>query len=261
MTHTKALNYLIDMDGTLYHGASPIPYAKEFIEYLNRNNRKYLLLTNCPGNSVQALVEKLKSMGIYVNEQNILTSGQAAASFLSLMKPDMSIYLVGSDALKDELLRAGLRIDNENPDCVLVGYDRQFDYEKMFQAVHHILSGSKFICTNGDYTIPEGNKLVPHTGAIAASIEAAAGIKPLIIGKPEKYIIDFALKKLECTKDECCIIGDRLDTDIASGVKHEIPSYLVLTGVTDKALLAKSEVQPTRVFNNLNEIMIYEHGA
>jgi 4-nitrophenyl phosphatase len=258
METSKDLNYIIDLDGTLYHGASPIPYAKEFIQYLNKNHRKYLLLTNCPGNGAAGVVKRLEAMGIEVKEDSVLTSGQATATFLSKMKPNMSIYLIGSDALREDFLRAGLRIEDVNPDFVVVGYDREFNYEKMCLATKHILKGSKYVSTNGDNIIPEGDTFVPHTGAISACIETATNVKPIIIGKPEQYILDSALEKLGCKKSECCIIGDRLDTDIATGVRHGISSYLVLTGVTDRKLLEQSQLKPTKVFNNLYEIMLFE---
>jgi HAD superfamily hydrolase (TIGR01457 family) len=252
------LNYLIDMDGTLYHGREPIQFAKEFIQYLNENNRSYLLATNCPWHSPAELVKKLLSMDIQVGEENILTSGQAAASYLARVYPGARAYVVGTPALKKELLSLGIQIVQDQPDCVVVGHDPDFTYEKMKKAARFIIGGAAFVVTNGDSTIPAEDGIVPHTGAIAASIETASGIKPLIIGKPEGEFLNEAFHRLNCTKESCCIIGDRLDTDILTGVRHGILSYLVMTGVTDEKELEQSPIRPSRVFGNLKDIIDFE---
>jgi 4-nitrophenyl phosphatase len=261
MKEVKKLVYIIDMDGTLYHGTSPIEHAKEFIKYLQENNRKFILATNCPGNSPAGLVAKLSSMGIEVNEGNILTSGQVTASYISDNKIASRLYLIGSQALEEEMIKKGLQVVQEEPDCVVVGFDRYFTYEKMKKAVGFILNGAKFIATNSDYTIPEGGLIVPHTGALAAGIEIATSVKPLTLGKPEKYIINEVEHKLNCCKEECCIIGDRLDTDIATGIRFGINSYLVMTGVTSYDLLKESEIQPTRFFKDLKELMEFDRDG
>lgn len=251
--------YLIDMDGTLYHGSTPIDHAKEFIQYLQNSNRKFAMITNCPGSSAIDLVKKLIRMGIEVDEGNILTSGQATASYISDNKIAARVYLIGNKALEAEMLKKNIQIVNADPDYVVVGYDKHFNYEKMKKAVNYILGNAKFIVTNNDYTIPDGNTFIPHTGAIAICIEKATGINPLIIGKPEKYMLEAVQMNLGCNKDEqCIIIGDRLDTDIAMGIRHGIPSYLVMTGVTSIDLLKKSSLQPERVFNNLLELMSFD---
>ena len=128
----------------------------------------------------------------------------------------------------------------------------------MTKAVQLISNGAKFICTNGDLTIPHGESFVPHTGAITSSIEAATGVKPTIIGKPEGTMLNIALEILNCEREDCCIIGDRLDTDIIMGVNFCMPSYLVLTGVTDRKLLSKSIIKPTMIFENLCDVLNYD---
>jgi 4-nitrophenyl phosphatase len=258
MKEVKKLIYIIDMDGTLYHGNSPIEHAKEFIQYLQQNNRKFILATNCPGNSPAGLVAKLSSMGIEVNESNILTSGQVTAAYIAENKIASKVYLIGSQALEEELIKKGIQVVQNEPDCVVVGFDRDFTYEKMKKAVGFILGGASFIATNCDYTIPEGELIVPHTGALSAGIEIATGVKPLILGKPEKYILEEVQHRLICCKEECCIIGDRLDTDIATGIRFGVNSYLVMTGVTGYDLLKESEIQPTRVFKDLKELMVFD---
>lgn len=253
-------HYLLDMDGTIYRGSQPIPHAREFIRYLTEKKRRFLLLTNCPGNSPEYLVEKLERMGIHLSKQHILTSGQATASYISRTHPAARVYLIGSEALEMELSQKGLHIVDKDPDLVVVGYDRNFTYKKMEEACHWILEGCAFICTNMDSAIPEGDRLVPHTGAIVSSIQTVTGVEPLVVGKPSPMILDEALQRLQCTKEECCIIGDRLDTDILTGIRYGIPSYLVLTGVTDLQGLQDSPILPTRIFRDLGELMEEEKG-
>lgn len=236
----------------------PIKFAREFINSLNMSKRKFLLVTNCPSNTPKSLVQKLGRMDIEIKEENVLTSGQVTASYLQKDPNINKVFLLGGDALKDELEQRGLQIVDDNADCVVVGYDRMFTYEKMEKAVRMILDGAKFIATNSDPVIPCGSTLVPHTGALYVGIEAATGIKPLVMGKPEHYMLDEAVSILGCQRDDCCVIGDRLDTDIAFADRHGISSYLVLTGVTGINDLKYSAYKPTYVFNNLNEVIIHD---
>ncbi|HHV60645.1 MAG TPA: HAD-IIA family hydrolase [Clostridiaceae bacterium] len=256
MTEFKDLAYLIDMDGTIYRGSVPIPHAREFIRYLQQNRRKFLLVTNCPGNSTNALVEKVRNMGIHIGCNDIISSGDATAEFLCT-SPYKRIYLIGSDALKDKLVKKGINVVTEDADCVVVGYDLSFNYKKMKEAAQFILNGAGFVCTNYDLTIPDGDRVVPHTGSIAASIEAATGVKPVYMGKPEYYLLEAVIKRLNCSRDKCCTVGDRLDTDIYFGIRQNIKSFLVLTGVTTREMLRHSKIQPTRAFENLLDILSY----
>jgi 4-nitrophenyl phosphatase len=251
------VNYIIDLDGTVYRGDALIPHAKDFIEYLNLRDRKYLLLTNCPSNTQRSLVEKLGKMGLNVSEANILTSGQVTASYL-VRNNIRTVYLVGGTALEAELRKRGIEVVEDGFDCVVVGYDEDFTYDKMKKASQAIRNGARFICTNGDNVIPYRDTFVPHTGAIAGSIQLASGVMPVIIGKPEWYILDEALRILNCSKEECCIIGDNLETDILFGNKHGVSSYLVLTGVTKKTDLEVSIVKPVRVFEDLCQLMEFD---
>lgn len=257
MNAFKDLVYLVDMDGTIYRGSDPILHAKEFISYLQQKGRKFLLVTNCPGNSTDVLIEKVRNMGIYIGQNNIISSGDVTAEFLC-SSTYKRIYLIGSDALKEKLTGKGINVVTEDADCVVVGYDQAFDYKKMKEATQFILDGAEFICTNCDFTIPEGDKVVPHTGSIAAAIEAATGIKPVYMGKPEHYLLDAVVQRFGCDRSKCCIIGDRLDTDIYFGVKQNIISFLVLTGVTNPEMLKYSTIQPTKVFEDLSEVQLYD---
>jgi 4-nitrophenyl phosphatase len=246
--------YIIDMDGTLYRGNSVVPHAVEFIDKLKTNKCKFLLLTNCPRLSTVSLSKKLKGMGIDIHSKNILTSGQAAVFYMKEngMK---SAYTVGSTALKKLVTASGIKITEDNPDCVLVGYDNKINYNHISKASRLILSGSRFISTNSDNNIPYSDTFIPHTGAICAAIETATGIKAQYVGKPEKYMLEIAMTLMDCKNEDVCIIGDRLDTDILFGRNHGISTYLVMTGFTNESILKNSDIQPTAVFSNLQELM------
>lgn len=251
-------NYLIDLDGTLYKGQTKVDYADIFVNYLNKNNRKYLFVTNCPLNSPKIIAEKLKKMGIDADCDSVLTSGMVCSDYLLKKQYGKSIYVIGSPALKCELNKAGFELVENNPDVVVVGYDKDFTYEKMEKASISIRAGAVFVGTNIDNTIPYGNTFVPHTGSILASIIAATDKVPICIGKPSEFMLYSAIKKLDCQKNDCVVIGDRLDTDILFAVNNGIPGFLVLTGTTDLKMLAQSEIKPEKVFNNLNDIIEFE---
>jgi 4-nitrophenyl phosphatase len=252
-------NYLIDLDGTIYRGKEPIQYAEEFIDYLNYNHRKFIMITNCPENSTKKIKIKLQEMGVRVKTENILTAGQATAAYLAKVKAEARVFVVGSEALKEELVLCGMQLVTEWPEFVVLGFDREFSYEKMERASHWILKGAKYICTNSDMTIPQNDDLIPHTGAMALAIQAISGVAPVYIGKPERYMLDEALWRLRCSKDQCCIIGDRIDTDVLMGTRNGVLSYLVLTGVTDMNKVKNSEICPTRVFENLRELKNFDY--
>ena len=137
---------------------------------------------------------------------------------------------------------------------------RYLTVDKMKKAVQMISAGAVLIATNGDTTIPHGNTIVPHTGAIVAGIEAAAGKTAKVMGKPDMYMLDNALKRLGSSKEACCILGDNLETDIMMGYENDIMTYLVLTGVTDQEQLNDSKVKPTHVFKHLHELMCFEQN-
>jgi 4-nitrophenyl phosphatase len=257
MHTTSKLSYLIDLDGTVFSGNCPIDYAAEFFDYLNSGQRDYLVLTNTPDRSAEDLSDKMKQMGIRVEKDRIITAAQTAACFLKEQNLN-TVYVVGNEILKNELRSKGLKLVRKNPEAVLIGFDNKFNFEKMKVAVKLISQGAKFICTNPDYVCPMPFYSIPHTGSIAIGIQAATGIKPIIIGKPEKYMFDKALKILGCKKEDCCIIGDNIDTDILFARNNEIISYLVLTGVTNESILRNSIVKPTHVFKSLKDIIVSE---
>ncbi len=252
-------NCLIDLDGTIYRGERPIEHAAAFIEYLKRIGKKYLFVTNCPWNSPARIAKKLKTMGIDAGGGRVLSSGVVALEYIREHHPGRKVYAIGSQDYLEMLASGGIILSDDEPDIVLVGFDPDFTYAKMEAASAFILRGALFLGTNIDATIPHGDAIIPHTGAILASIATATGKTPTCFGKPSHFMLDAATKVMGCGKDECVVIGDRIDTDIACAVSNGIPGYLVLTGSSTRETLretvADSAIAPTLVVDNLGELI------
>ncbi len=255
-------NCLIDLDGTIYRGDAPIEHADAFIEYLGSIGKKYIFVTNCPRNSPGRIAEKLEGMGIDPRGGKVLTSGVAALRYLRERHPGKSVYAIGSPDFLDLLTRGGVRLSFTDPDIVLVGFDPDFTYAKMEAASAFILRGAVFLGTNTDATIPHGSATIPHTGAILASISAATGKTPECLGKPSRFMLEAALAEMGCEKEDCAVIGDRLDTDMQFAASNGIPGYLVLTGSSTRETvrdsLAKGGIAPTLIFEDLRELVEWD---
>lgn len=252
------MNYLIDLDGTVYRGEVVIEQSKTFFNYLNHDGHRYVLMTNCPGHTPASLQAKLAGMGLFVEQRVILTSGQVTARYISEKTAIHRIYLIGGDSLAEELASYGIYHSEDDVDAVVVGFDQKFTYNKMKKAAYKIRQGAAFIATNPDLQIPDGHDMVPHTGAIAASIEAASGIKPLYIGKPGQPMLEQALDILGSEKSNCAIIGDNLKTDIQMGNANGVRTYLVLTGVTSPDEADHSHIKASCTFSHLGQIIAYD---
>lgn len=250
----KLKGFLIDLDGSIYRGRVPLHYSREFIDFLRESNLKFIFLTN---NSTQRPIEyvkKLESMNIKAYESEILTSGIATAIYLSNLKKNGRAYIIGEEALKMALLEYGWLVDDEKVDAVVVGLDRNFNFEKLKKANFLIRNGAKFIATNPDKTFPSEDRIDPGAGSLVAAVSAATGKRPIVIGKPSLYIGKIALSKLGLTPEEVGVIGDRLDTDILFGHKLKAKTFLLLTGVTQKNDLKKSKINPDFVFEDLEKL-------
>ncbi|HHW31695.1 MAG TPA: HAD-IIA family hydrolase [Clostridiaceae bacterium] len=257
--------YLIDLDGTLYRGNEPIEHAAEFIDYLNKNNRKYLLTTNCPLNNPDGIVARLKAMGITTTADNVLTSSMACRDYLLKHHSGKRVFVIGSPSFLEILQTSGIHLTNhlserEYSEVVVIGYDQQMTYSQLKRACINILNGAEFITTNMDNVIPHGQTFIPHTGSITAAVQYAVNKEPVIIGKPFRHMFDSAVKMLGCNREDCVVIGDRLDTDILFAKNNNIPGYLVFTGVTTHSDLEKSSIKPDKCFNTLKDIIQMETG-
>lgn len=251
----KKKGFICDMDGVIYHGNKILPGVKDFIEWLQHENKRFLFLTNSSERSQRELQDKLARMGIYVEQEHFYTSALATASFLHSQKPKGSAFVIGEAGLLNALYDVGYRMNNVDPDYVVMGEARSYSYEKIEQAVNFVIKGAKLIGTNPDVNGPIENGIAPATAALIAPIEIAAGKKAYFVGKPNPLMMRSALKKLQCRREETVIIGDRMDTDIIAGIESEIDPCLVLTGITALNEIDQFAYRPHFILNGVKDII------
>lgn len=248
---------LLDLDGVIYRGDSPIEGSREAIESLNCNGFKTRYLTNNATLTEEELGQKLAGMGIKTKPNDILTSGKAASMYLKERKGQLLIYPVGSKALEFELKQQGHRIvDWREAQAVVACLDFDFDYAKLANSSNAIRNGALFVATNRDSVIPVERGLMPGAGAIVSAIEVASGVRAISIGKPETEIASIASRSWGLSEKDAVVVGDRLDTDIALGNRIGAITALVLTGFassSDAAMAKSSDEMPNYVFRDLKE--------
>jgi len=253
--------FLIDLDGTLYHGQNPIEGAARFVAYLKNKRIPYRFVTNNSSSTAEDVANRLTSMGIDATARDVCTSAQAAAAYISEQKRDASVYIVGEHGLRAAAIEAGLRITEEAPDFVLQGIDRSLSYNTVTKAVSLIRDGACSIMTNPDLLLPSDNGLIPGAGSIGAMIKAATGEEPIVIGKPSPILMNYALRDIGLAAKDTWMIGDNLATDIAAGAAAGCGTILVLTGLTTEqnyeAYAEQAGCRPDRIIANLTELLSY----
>ena len=245
---------IIDMDGVIYRGDEAIVGAKEFIALLQRGGVPFLFLTNNSTRTPGQHVTKLAKIGIAIEESDVLTSAQATALYMEkIARPEARVYAIGEEGLR-AALGERYTIAEEGADFVVVGMDRGLTYEKLKTATLLIRGGARLIATNPDKTLPTEEGLVPGNGAITAALEAATGMAPFVVGKPETAIFDLALARMGVGKEGVAVIGDRLETDILGGRRAGLSTILVLSGATSRQELENSSIKPDLVFENVRQL-------
>jgi NagD protein len=247
--------FIIDMDGVIYHGNKLLPGTSEFVQWLKDNNKKFVFLTNSSEKTPEELQVKLRRMGIEVDADKFFTSALATAMFLISQKPKGSAYIIGEAGLINALYNVGYSMNSIDPDYVVMGESRTYNYEKIEHAVNLVLKGAKLIGTNSDLSGPVEDGIVPATKALIAPIELATGKSAYFVGKPNPLMMRKGLKKLNCTREESIIIGDRMDTDILAGIESEIDTCLVLSGITTREEMKSFAYQPRYVLNGVIDLM------
>ncbi len=250
---TELRSAIIDMDGVLYRGSTPIAGAASFLGFLREEGISFLLLTNNSTLTAEQYVSKLAHMGVQVEAECILTSAEATARYLAgIALPGTEVYAIGEDGVEAELKERGFVLrDDTNVAYVVVGFDRHFTYRKMAMACLAIRAGARFIGTNPDKTYPSELGQMPGNGAALAAIEASTDTAPLVIGKPQPAIFQLALQKLGAEAKTTAVVGDRLDTDILGGQRVGLASVLVLSGVTSAQQLQGSSIVPDFVYEDV----------
>ena len=244
--------FLLDMDGTFYLGEQLLPGALEFIDLLNQRNIPFLFLTNNSSRTRKEYADKIGRMGLRLPETKIFTSGEATAIFLARQKPGAKLYVAGTPALEREFIEHGFHLTADNPDFVVLGFDTTLTYEKIWKICDLVAAGTPFIATHPDINCPTETGFMPDIGAMIAFVNASTGREPdLIVGKPNRMIVDAVSQKFGFTIDEMAMVGDRLYTDIALGQSSGITTCLVLSGETHPDDLATSQFQPSYTFKDL----------
>lgn len=250
--------FLIDLDGTMYAGGSPIPHAAEFIRKLKQRSLPYLFVTNNSSRTPEAVADHLCRLGIEAEANEVVTSAQATARYVSEQRRGHRVYVIGEDGLRTALTEAGLELVEDRPDFVVQGIDREFSYRKLEAAVGFVASGAEYVLTNPDRLLPSDGRLAPGAGAISGSIQAALQIAPIVIGKPSARIMQFALERLN-GPSEVWAVGDNPSTDIGAGHAAGLRTALVCTGIATPLnvteLLAKAPVKPDLVCRDLSELL------
>jgi NagD protein len=247
--------FICDMDGVIYHGNNLLPGVKEFLDWVNKNNKKFVFLTNSSERSPKELQQKLFRLGLEVEEEHFYTSALATANFLKSQCPGGSVYVIGEPGLLNALYAAGFTMNNINPDYVVVGETRALNYEMIEHATRLVMGGAKLIGTNPDITGPSERGIVPATRALISPIEMSSGKSAYYVGKPNPRMMRIALKKLNCENEDACIVGDRMDTDIIAGIESEIDTILVLSGVTSRSEINLYPYRPTYILDGVGQIV------
>jgi 4-nitrophenyl phosphatase len=248
----------LDMDGTIYLGKKLFPFTKAFLEGLSKAGKKFIFLTNNSSKNANDYYEKLTGIGLRVDKSQIYTSGDATIEYLNEIKPGARVYLMGTKNLSEDFERAGFSLVEDNPDFVVLGFDLTFTYQKFDKGARFIRNKVPFIATHPDLNCPiEDKDMIPDCGALSAAFTAATGVKPKVLGKPNQEMLDGLLKRMNVTKEELCLMGDRLMTDIKMGRDFGILSILVLTGEASMEDLKKSDVVPDLILEKNIDLLTY----
>jgi 4-nitrophenyl phosphatase len=250
--------FIIDMDGVLWEGDRPMPGLVEFFQTLREQQIKFVLATNNASQTPEQYVSKLAGMGVTVGRDEILTSAQAAALYLRQESANGArVFAIGEDGVRQALAETGFTLTGlyeVDAQFVVCGMDRGLSWDKLATATLNIRAGARFIGTNPDATFPTERGITHGNGAVLAAIQAATGVAPIIIGKPEPIMYPLAMTRLGVAPAETAAIGDRLETDILGAVRAGIRSVFVLSGVSSREQLAGLDYQPTWVMQDVREV-------
>ena len=246
--------FLCDMDGVIYHGNHILPGAAEFIHWLQDTHKKYLFLTNNSGMTPRELHQKLWRMGLDVPEEHFYTSALATAAFLADQAPGCSVYALGEAGLLNALYDRGITMNDVNPDYVVIGEARAYSLDTLTKATNLVLAGATLIGANSDTCGPTDEGIAPACRALIAPVEIATGKQAYFCGKPNPLMMRTGLRMLGCHSGEAAMIGDRMDTDVISGMESGMATVLVLSGVSTRATLDEFAYRPSVVLDGVGDI-------
>ncbi|MDE9367105.1 HAD-IIA family hydrolase [Luteipulveratus sp. YIM 133132] len=256
MTNRKPVEcWLTDMDGVLVHEEQAIPGAADFLHRLQETGRRFLVLTNNSIYTRRDLRARLQASGIDIPEEAIWTSALATGKFLQDQREGGSAYVIGEAGLTTALHDAGYVLTERDPDYVVLGETRTYSFSAITRAIRLIGDGARFIATNPDATGPSPQGPLPATGSIAALITKATGVEPYYVGKPNPLMMRSALNRIDAHSETTVMIGDRMDTDVVSGLEAGLRTILVLTGSTRPHQVDRHPFVPTRVVDSIADVV------
>ena len=253
--------FICDMDGVIYHGNKILPGVADFISWLQRTGKEFLFLTNNSGSTPKELQQKLARMGLDVPEKHFYTSALATAAFLKEQSPGCSVYAIGEAGLFNALYDAGITMNDVNPDYVVMGEGKSYSLDSLTKATNLVVNGARLIGANSDVSGPIENGITPACRALVAPIEMATGTQAYFCGKPNPLMMRTGLKLLGCHSGEAVMVGDRMDTDIISGLESGMSTVLVLSGVSTMDTLKTYAYRPTVVLDGVGEIVHMAESA
>ena len=250
--------FLFDMDGTLYLGDRLFDFTIELLQEIRRTGGKYLFMTNNSSKSVADYIKKLEKLGISSTREDFITSSQATAYYLHKHHEGQRLYVCGTESLKEELRWEGFAVTEkvEETDCIVMGFDTELTFRKLHDVSYLLLTRElPYIATNPDLVCPTEFGSVPDCGSVCGMIFNATGKRPVVIGKPSPLMPQLAMDRLGYSKEETCVIGDRIYTDVKSGLNAGITGILVMSGETTPEILAESPDKPHLVLESAKEIL------
>ncbi len=244
-----------DLDGTVYKGVEPIPEAVAFIKHLKSQGIEPFYITNNASMTRTQLKEKLAGFGVETTESHIYTSGMAAAHFVERDYPDATVYVIGTQALRDELSSVGLTLVDKGADAVVMGIDKDINYMKLAQACLEVRAGATLIATNPDHAFPSHQGFLPGNGAFVRLVEYSTETPAIFCGKPSPIMLELIQQQTGSTKEEMVLIGDNMKTDLQAGVDFGIATIHVNSGVDRPETIRASGMNITRFVETAADLM------
>jgi NagD protein len=245
----------MDMDGVLVREQTVVPGAERFVGRLRELGRPFLVLTNNSIYTQRDLAARLSSIGLDVPEDRIWTSAMATANFLDDQRPQGSAFVVGEAGLTTALHAIGYTLTERDPDYVVLGETRTYSFEQIARAIRLVAAGARFIATNPDAIGPTPDGPLPATGSVAALISRATGVEPYFVGKPNPLMMRSALNAIDAHSETSAMVGDRMDTDVVSGLEAGMHTVLVLTGITSRAEAERFPYRPSRIVDSVADLV------
>jgi len=245
----------MDMDGVLIHEQAVIPGAERFVGRLRELGRPFLVLTNNSMYTPRDLAARLAGIGLRLPEERIWTSAMATANFLHSQRPEGSAFVVGEAGLTTALHAIGYTLTEHDPDYVVLGETRTYSFERISRAIRLVAAGARFIATNPDPTGPTPDGPLPATGSVAALVSRATGVEPYFVGKPNPLMMRSALNAIDAHSESSAMVGDRMDTDVVSGLEAGMHTVLVLTGITSRSDADRFPYRPSRIVESIADLV------